>query len=166
MMAAGFIAAYILGCATHRQGEEVEASKFSNPFSIWPALKFGVVFMAVLFFTRAAKYYLGNNGQMIVAAVSGLVDVDAISLTLAGFVQAGSTVVRDAVIGMTLAAGVNAIFKSAIAQTSHQPAFYLRLMAGFVIMFAVGAAVLFLVDTSHFAALLAQIGSTAQPPSK
>jgi uncharacterized membrane protein (DUF4010 family) len=99
---------------------------------------------------RAAQHYLSYGGQMAVAAISGLVDVDAISLTLAGFVNAGSTSARDAVIGMMLAAGVNAIFKSAIARTSHQPAFYLRLMAGFVIMFAVGAAAIVLVDPLRF----------------
>src|SRR5207247_8671127 len=126
-----------------------EASEFSNPFALGPALKFGLVFTAVLFTARAAKYYLGNSGQTIVSAISGSVDVDAISLTLAGFVQNGSTAVRDAVIGMTLAAGVNAIFKSAIAQSSHQPAFYLRLIAGFILMFAAGAAALLVADTTR-----------------
>ncbi len=157
MTLAGFIAAYFLGRATVRHHEEVEASRFSNPFALWPALKFGLVFMAVLFLARAAKYYLGNSGQTIVSAISGLVDVDAISLTLAGFVQNGSTAVRDAVVGMTLAAGVNAIFKSAIAQSSHQPAFYLRLIAGFILMFAVGAAVLIFLDTTPFTNLISQL---------
>ena len=160
MTLAGFVAAYILGRAADHSGEEeVAAAKFSNPFSLWPALKFGLVFMSVLFLARAATHYLGNSGQMIVSAISGLVDVDAISLTLAGFVQAGSTAARDAVIGMTLAAGVNAIFKSAVAQSSHQPAFYLRLMAGFVIMFAVGAAVLIFVDVDRFAEMISQFMS-------
>ncbi|MDO8434178.1 MAG: MgtC/SapB family protein [Candidatus Binatus sp.] len=159
MTAAGFLAAYLLGRATDRHHEEVAASEFSNPFSLWPALKFGVGFMTVLFLARAAKYYLGNSGQTIVSAISGLVDVDAISLTLAGFVQAGSTAARDAVVGLTLAAGVNAIFKSAIAQSSNQPAFYLRLIAGFVIMFAAGAAVLVFLDTSRFAELLSQFNT-------
>jgi uncharacterized membrane protein (DUF4010 family) len=146
MMIAGFGAAFILGIAAHKEGATVATSTFRNPFSLVPALKFGVVFTAVLFVARAAKFYLGYDGQMAVAAISGLVDVDAISLTLAGFVNAGSSSARDAVIGMTLAAGVNAIFKGAIARTSHEPAFYLRLMAGFVIMFAVGAVTIMFID--------------------
>jgi uncharacterized membrane protein (DUF4010 family) len=146
MMIAGFGAAFILGIAAHKEGATVATSTFRNPFSLVPALKFGVVFTAVLFVARAAKFYLGYDGQMAVAAISGLVDVDAISLTLAGFVNAGSSSARDAVIGMTLAAGVNAIFKGAIARTSHQPAFYLRLMAGFVIMFAIGAVTIMFID--------------------
>src|SRR5713101_4099548 len=146
MMLAGFAAAFILGIASHKDGATVATSTFRNPFSLAPALNFGVVFTLVLFVAQAAKHYLSYSGQMAVAGISGLVDVDAISLTLAGFVNAGSSTVRDAVIGMTLAAGVNAIFKSAIARSSHQPAFYLRLITGFVIMFAVGAVAIMLID--------------------
>jgi len=146
MTLAGFAAAFILGIASHKDGATVATSTFRNPFSLAPALKFGVVFTLVLFVAQAAKHYLSYSGQMAVAGISGLVDVDAISLTLAGFVNAGSSTVRDAVIGMTLAAGVNAIFKSAIARSSHQPAFYLRLITGFVIMFAVGAVAIMLID--------------------
>ncbi len=149
MMLAGFGAAFILGIASHESGAKVAASTFRNPLSLAPAFKFGVVFTVVLFVVRLAKNYLGYGGQMAVSAISGLVDVDAISLSLAGFVNAGTSSARDAVIGMTLAAGVNAVFKSGIARTSHQPSFYLRLMAGFVIMFAVGAAAIVAIDPSH-----------------
>lgn len=148
MMIAGFISAILLASASRNadSADTVSVSAFSNPFSIRPALQFGVVYIVVVLFTQVAKHYAGYGGQMVVSAISGLVDVDAISLTLAGFVQNGSSAARDAVIGMTLAAGVNAIFKSAVAQTSHQSAFYLRLMAGFVIMFAVGAAAIWMLD--------------------
>jgi uncharacterized membrane protein (DUF4010 family) len=157
MMLAGFAAAFILGRAAQKDGATVATSTFSNPFSLAPALKFGVVFTLVLLVARVAKHYLGYGGQMAVAAISGLVDVDAISLTLAGFVNAGTSSARDAVIGMTLAAGVNAIFKSAIARTSHQPTFYLRLMAGFVIMFAVGAVAIMFIDPQRVIELVNRI---------
>lgn len=149
MMLAGFAAALLLGTAAHEKRSAVAASTFRNPFSLAPALKFGVVFTVVLLVVRVAKNYLGYGGQMAVSAISGLVDVDAISLSLAGFVNTGTSSARAAVIGMTLAAGVNAIFKSGIARTSHQPQFYLRLMAGFVIMFAVGAVAIALLDPSR-----------------
>jgi len=66
-------------------------------------------------------------------------------------------VARDAVIGLTLAHAVNAIFKSAVARTSHQPAFYLRLMAGFAIMFAVGAAAIVIVDPARVTELASHL---------
>src|SRR5258708_6866122 len=134
MMFAGFAAAILLAPVT-RKRSSVADTAFRNPFSIRPALEFGVVFTIVLLLTRVAKNYAGYGGQMVVSAISGLVDVDAISLTLAGFVQAGASPARDAVIGLTLAAGVNAIFKAAVARTKHPPAFYLRVMAGCASMF-------------------------------
>jgi len=156
MMLAGFAAALLLAPASVKKSA-VADSTFRNPFSIRPALKFGVGFTIVLLITRVAKNYAGYNGQMAVSAISGLVDVDAISLTLASFVQAGTSAARDAVIGLTLAAGVNAIFKSGVAQTSHQPAFYLRLMAGFAIMFAVGAAAIVIIDPARVAELVSHL---------
>jgi uncharacterized membrane protein (DUF4010 family) len=159
MMLVGFATALILAPAT-KEHTAVADSTFRNPFSIRPALEFGVVFTIVLLVTRVAKHYAGYGGQMIVSAISGLVDVDAISLTLAGFVQAGTSAARDAVIGLTLAAGVNAIFKSVVAQTSHQPAFYLRLMAGFVIMFAVGAVAIWVLDPARVVELVGHLQSS------
>jgi len=156
MMLAGFAAALLLAPASVKKSA-VADSTFRNPFSIRPALKFGVGFTIVLLITRVAKNYAGYNGQMAVSAISGLVDVDAISLTLASFVQAGTSAARDAVIGLTLAAGVNAIFKSGVAQTSHQPAFYLRLMAGFAIMFAVGAAAIVIIDPARITELVSHL---------
>ena len=154
MTLAGFLAASLLTRTRGQRGAALQASIFINPFALWPALKFGIVFTIVLFLTRAAKHYLGTGGQIFVSAISGLVDVDAISLTLAGFVQSGVSTVRYAVIGLTLAAGVNAIFKSIVAQRSGQPAFFLRLMAGFVIMFTAGVAILVFVDPRRFATML------------
>jgi uncharacterized membrane protein (DUF4010 family) len=159
MMLAGFAAAVLLARAPAKQekGHEVATSTFRNPFSIRPALRFGAVFTIVLLVTRVAKDYAGYGGQMVVSAISGLVDVDAISLTLAGFVQAGTSAARDAVIGMTLAAAVNAIFKSGVAQTSRQPAFYLRLMAGFAIMFAVGGLAIVILDPARVLDLVSHL---------
>src|ERR1019366_6314576 len=135
MMLAGFAAALVLARAPvkTKKSDQVADPTFRNPFSIRPALKFGVGFTIVL------------------------LDVDAISLTLASFVQAGTSAARDAVIGLTLAAGVNAIFKSGVAQTSHQPAFYLRLMAGFAIMVAVGAAAIVIIDPARVTELVSHL---------
>jgi uncharacterized membrane protein (DUF4010 family) len=156
MMLAGFAAALLLAPATAKKSA-VADSTFRNPFSILPALEFGLVFTVVLLVTRVAKHYAGSGGQMVVSAISGLVDVTAISVTLASFVQSGTSAARDAVIGLTLAHAVNAIFKSIVARTSHQPAFYLRLMAGFAIMFAVGAVVIVTVDPNRVSELVSHL---------
>jgi len=153
MTIAGLVAAVVLAPASVKKSALAD-STFRNPFSIRPALEFGVVFAIVMLVTRAAKHYAGYGGQMVVSAISGLVDVTAISVTLATFVQSGTSAARDAVIGLTLAHAVNAIFKSAVARTSHQPAFYMRLIAGFVIMCAVGAAAIVIVDPARVTELV------------
>lgn len=149
MMLAGIAAALMIARQRLRGGETVADSTFRNPFSIRPALEFGVGFTVVLLVTRVAHHYAGFAGQTVVSAISGLVDVTAISLTLASFVQSGTSAARDAVIGLALAHAVNAIFKSAVAATSHQPAFYIRLIAGFAIMFAVGVAAIIMIDPAR-----------------
>src|SRR5271168_5138191 len=68
------------------------------------------------------------------------------AMMLAGFAAA-----------LLLAHAVNAIFKSGVAQTSHQPGFYLRLMAGFVIMFAVGAVAIVTVDPARVIEVVNQL---------
>jgi hypothetical protein len=64
---------------------------------------------------------------------------------MAQFFGSGEGMAREAILTMLLAATTNAVFKSVLAQSSGQAAFYLRMIAGFVIMLAAGLAVLFLV---------------------
>lgn len=55
------------------------ASGFNNPFSIGPALKYGLIFMLVLCFTRYVQATYGGQMQMIASLIGGLIDVDAVS---------------------------------------------------------------------------------------
>jgi uncharacterized membrane protein (DUF4010 family) len=151
MTVAGLAGALAVGRPQKPAKSEISSETFRNPFSIGPALTFGVVFAIVMLITRAARESFGNRGLTVVSAVSGLVDVDAISLTLAGFVNSKALLPRDAVIGLILAAGANAVFKSAVTLSSRQPSFYLRVIAGFLLALAVGVAVLVLIDPGQFA---------------
>jgi hypothetical protein len=44
-----------------------------------------------------------------------------------------------------------------VAETTHQPAFYLRLMAGFAIMFAVGAAAIVIIDPARVTEMVSHL---------
>jgi uncharacterized membrane protein (DUF4010 family) len=153
MTIAGIIAAILLSRQKTPEGTQVSGSTFRNPFSLGPAIRFGIIVALITLFARAGRHYLGQSGQLTVAAISGLVDTSAISLALASSVQEGNSTATTAIIGMTLAAAANAVFKAAAAESSHAPAFYWRLAAGFVVMFAVGAIALWLVDPATFGAL-------------
>jgi len=52
-----------------------------NPAQLNTALVFGIIYAIVVLATAAAKDHLGNSGLYIVAVISGLTDVDAITLS-------------------------------------------------------------------------------------
>jgi uncharacterized membrane protein (DUF4010 family) len=141
MMIAGFVCAWLLG----RTGAPIAAQRttagFKNPFTLGPALKFGLVFAAVLFFTRAGRHLFGQSGQFVTSTVGGLIDVDAVLLSLTEVFKQGGTPAHFAVLGIILAAAANSVFKSALACYSGIPAFYLRMIAGFAIIVSTGLVV-------------------------
>jgi len=52
-----------------------------NPTEIRTALSFGLIYALVLLFSAALADYAGNTGGYVVALISGLTDVDAITLS-------------------------------------------------------------------------------------
>ena len=66
-----------------------EMPTHSNPTELGSALVFGVLYAAVLLALAGAQEYLGGRGLYVVAAVSGLTDMDAITLSTARLVRDG-----------------------------------------------------------------------------
>ncbi len=60
-----------------------------NPFSLLEAMKFAALFALVLVLVKLATQHAGAGGLYLVAALAGLPDVDAISLSLADQVRGG-----------------------------------------------------------------------------
>ena len=85
------------------------------------------------------------SALLITSALGGILDVDAVLLSLCNVFKADQTEARDFVLAVILAVATNAAFKSALACYSRQPAFYLRLIVGFLIMIGAGFLVLFVV---------------------
>jgi uncharacterized membrane protein (DUF4010 family) len=96
---------------------EGEPPALANPFSLRGAISFALIYVAVLLAIRAGNEYLGANGEFVVAGVSSLADVDAvtIALTRAGPVEASW---RTPAAAITLAAALNNLVKAAIALLS------------------------------------------------
>lgn len=144
MFTAGLISAAVLVRTRTDSAPANAAAGFKNPLTLGPALKFGLVFTAILFITRGARHFFGQSGQMISSSIGGLIDTDAVLLSLTDFFSKGQTTASDAVFGIILAAAGNAVLKSIMAYMSGQPAFYVRLIIGFVVISATGLAVFFL----------------------
>jgi uncharacterized membrane protein (DUF4010 family) len=85
-----------------------------DPFNLTPALKFGAFFAFVLVISKVAAIYLGDLEIYVTSLLSGLADVDAITLSMASL--AGTEVSHDlAVDAITLAAISNVIAKTGMA---------------------------------------------------
>jgi uncharacterized membrane protein (DUF4010 family) len=57
--------------------------QLKNPFSLGPAIKFAIFFVLILFVAKLSKEYFGDSGLFAAAGLSGLADVDAITLSIA-----------------------------------------------------------------------------------
>ncbi|MCF6451240.1 MgtC/SapB family protein [Vibrio sp. MMG022] len=91
--------------------EKIEQSnKQTNPLALQSALFFGVVLAIIILLSHALSDWFGSAGILVLSAVSGITDVDAISLTL-GRQSTQSLAIEVAVLGIFIAASVNTIVK-------------------------------------------------------
>ena len=81
-----------------------------NPFELGPALRFGALLLLILFLVEAARRWFGDAGVYLVAVLSGLTDVDAITLSLARSADAELSA-EVAVQGIFLAVLSNSLVK-------------------------------------------------------
>ena len=82
-----------------------------TPFALSPALKFGVFFMIILLFSNFSRTLFGDHGLYIVGMISGLADVDAITLYTAAMAAKGEIETNTATTAITIAVISNTIMK-------------------------------------------------------
>jgi len=104
----GIFFAYRL--ATGRGGQEARVN-VQNPYELSTAIKFGLFYAFILFLSRNALRYFGDYGLYVVGAISGLSDVDAITLSVAKLFKTGSVEIIPGVVAVLIAAFVNTVFK-------------------------------------------------------
>jgi uncharacterized membrane protein (DUF4010 family) len=109
MAIVGGLAALWLG---RDSGEESAASggHLSNPFSFKAALAFGLLYAVILLAVRAAQVYFGDGGTYAAAALSGVADVDAVTIAFSRLGPMADEW-RTPAAAVTLAAVVNTITK-------------------------------------------------------
>ncbi len=82
-----------------------------NPAELRSALFFGALYAGVLLAAAAAKQWVGDSGLYAVAAVSGLTDMDAITLSSARMANAGAIEPSSAWRAIVIATIANQVFK-------------------------------------------------------
>lgn len=101
-----------------RSGTETEFradTEMQNPFRLRPALFFGAVFAVVLSISEFAHMRVGDSGIYAIAFVSGLADVDAITLTLSTLAADGTVPPEVAAAGIVIGAVANTLVKAGLA---------------------------------------------------
>jgi uncharacterized membrane protein (DUF4010 family) len=91
------------------------ALEMGNPTEIRAALSFGALYAAVLFAAAWLSDWVGSQGVYAVALVSGLTDVDAITLSSLRLFNLGNLRIEQAANAILLALLANIAFKSGLA---------------------------------------------------
>lgn len=111
-LAAGMLYAYFL---YRREGNTPsEGISFDNPFELMPALRFGLIYTAVLLIVRAAEVYFGTTGIYVSSILSGTVDLHAVTLSMAQLGLRSAVALDTAANAITLATLSNTIVKAGI----------------------------------------------------
>ena len=104
----------VLRALRHRLDDDTEPAEQGNPTELKAALLFGLVYAVVVVAVAWAKARFGSAGLYAVAALSGLVDLEAITLSSAQLVRGGQLVADVAWRLVLLASLANLVFKAAI----------------------------------------------------
>jgi uncharacterized membrane protein (DUF4010 family) len=89
LLAMATVAAVSVFAYLRARRELVTTVEREPPSSLRTAIVFGALYAAVLFAVAVAREYLGDTGLYAVAFLSGLTDMDAITLSTAQLVKAG-----------------------------------------------------------------------------
>ena len=125
----------------YRQSDKataVEDVPLKNPFSLTAAVKFGLLFAAVLLMVKLAQHYFPGGGIYALATLAGLTDVDAITLSMAEYARANSVTV--AATAITLAALSNTVVKAGMVVSLGGPALRRPVLLASAGLIAVGIA--------------------------
>lgn len=145
MLAVAVIAAVILYRRSHDVAREAQDVALQNPFSLTAAIKFAAVFALVLLAVALVqRWWPGGSGELVLAALAGLTDVDAITLSMATFARDGgdATVATRAI---TIATFTNTIVKCGLVVALGGAGLRTRLGIVTAAVLATGAAALLLV---------------------
>ncbi|GJL58535.1 MAG: hypothetical protein NPIRA03_13920 [Nitrospirales bacterium] len=114
MAVCGYVMSFLLYGKAQRTPADGPDVSHRNPFELRPALGFGVLYAGVLFISKAAQTYLGDQGLYASSLLAGTTDVDAIMLSIVRLRQDGLQA-WTAATAITLAAMTNTIIKLLLA---------------------------------------------------
>lgn len=122
--------------------DPVQMPAQTNPTELKPAILFGLLFAVVLLATAAGKAHFGQGGLYAVAALSGLTDVDAITLSTAEMIRDGRLDADTAWRLILLASMSNLVFKGMTVAALGTRRLLARIAVLFAVVLAIGVSIL------------------------
>jgi len=110
-------------------GTGTEEMPLRNPFHLKRALGWGLALATVLLASAAARAWFGDRGLILTAGLSGVADVDPITLAVGSQMHTSGLPAGTAVLAIVLAITANTLAKAGFAWISGGRAFGLRLTA-------------------------------------
>ena len=136
----GYLFAFFLWLRKDKS-KKVKEIEFTQPFALAPAIKFGLFFAFIIFLARVAQLVAGSIGLYVTGIISGLADVDAITLTMSSLSAVGKISPKVAGITIILAAASNTIVKAGISWFLGEKKFakYIIVIFFFILLFGLGS---------------------------
>lgn len=121
-----------------------EQVSHGNPSELKSALVFGLIYAAVLLAVAAVKKYLGDRALYLVAIISGLTDVDAITLSVSRLVSGQTLSITEGWRLIVTASLANLAFKTAFVAVLGDKSLIKRLALPFFAVILAGLAMIWL----------------------
>ena len=99
--------------ASGQKGEEMD--RLQNPTQLATAVLFGAFYALILLAAAWLSDVVGSGGLFVLSFVSGLTDVDAITLSSARLAGQGNISLAESATAITLAVAANMIFKAGVS---------------------------------------------------
>ncbi len=137
--ATGAILAFLLWRSASKQAAPAGSVALGNPFELRPSMYFAGMIALVSIASAYGAETFGATGAYAVGAISGLADVDAMTLSGGRQAAAGNLAVEVAATAILLAISSNILVKGALAFAVGGSASGVRVIAAFAAVLAAGA---------------------------
>ncbi len=141
MLVMGVLAVVMYG---FRGGDAEHVPLDKDPSQLKAAVIFGLLYAVVLFAVAAGQQWLGDSGLYLIAAISGLTDMDAITLSTAQLIKRGELEVDTGWRMILVGSLSNLVFKGAAVAVLGHPRLLKRVSIAFGIVLLCGMLLLLL----------------------
>jgi uncharacterized membrane protein (DUF4010 family) len=140
-----FTVLFIAGWMSLRMGRSDPSPVVSpkNPAALKTPLLFGLLYAVMLLVIAAANEHFGHQGVYVAGSISGLTDMDAITLSVTNLVNAEKIPVGTGWRAIVVAAMANLVFKGSVVAAMGERRLVVRVWSGFAAAIAAGAALLY-----------------------